>query len=93
MKSPTKRKLEPVVADLWKGFYQGPGRPAIAALFDEFGLYSSLRPDAGQADALRCEGQRDVLLRLVQMIGRRPDEAPLDVAEDRDIVDRIIDNR
>lgn len=74
-------------ADTWRTFYHGPGRAAVAALFDEFGLYGSPGPGA---DYARAWGQRDVLVRLVQLIGLKEEAAPRDAAEDEDILERIM---
>ena len=81
-------------AEAWRTFWQ-MNRPALAALFNEFGLYDSM----GENDphyALRREGQRDVLLRIVRLIGLKADAVPDDAWESADILDRMLssaDNR
>lgn len=74
-------------AAAWQTFYRGPGRPALAALFAEFGLYGT--PSPGE-NSERAWGQRDVLVRIVRLIGLKEEEAPADASEDVDILDRII---
>lgn len=75
-------------AAAWAQFYQA-NRPALAALFVEFGLYDRLGTNEPN-DALRREGQRDVLYRIIQLIGLKPEEAPVDAWEDADILDRMM---
>lgn len=87
----TRKAAELKHADLWRAFYHGPGRPALAALFAEFGLYDRLGTNDPH-DALRREGQRDVLLRLVQLVGLTPEAIPADAWEDADILDRMMRN-
>jgi len=88
-----RTKASPVVLKngaAWKTFYHGPGRPALAALFSEFGLYGVSPPGLTGEEAIRREGQRDVLLRIVQMIGLREEAVPTDAWDDTDILDRMI---
>jgi hypothetical protein len=88
-----RRNLELAHAEAWRGFYE-MNRPAMAALFAEFGLYDRLGSNDPH-DALRREGQRDVLLRLVQLIGLKAEAIPTDAWEGADILDRMLnaDNR
>ena len=72
----------------WAQFYQ-ENRPALAALFVEFGIYDRLGTNEPN-DALRREGQRDVLFRIIQLIGLKPEMAPVDAWEDADILDRMM---
>lgn len=76
---------EAKAADAWQGFYHGSGREAIASLFLEFGLYTPM-PGNDPNAAVRRAGQQDVLLRIVQLIGRKPGAFPADAVEDEDIV-------
>jgi hypothetical protein len=83
---------KPTVAkasQLWRDFYHTDGRAAIGLLFTEFGLYSPA-PDNDPNAAVRREGQRDVLLRIVQLIGLRPEDFATQAWDDADIIDRIL---
>ncbi|NDB93713.1 MAG: hypothetical protein EB165_03585 [Euryarchaeota archaeon] len=87
-------RLKPTAAkaaQLWKDFYHTDGRAAIALLFYEFNLYSPA-PDNDPYSALRREGQRDVLLRIVQLIGLKPEDFASRSWDDADIIDRILNN-
>lgn len=91
MAKPPARKGELAHAAVWAEFYHA-NRSALAALFVEFGLYDRLATNDPN-DALRREGQRDVLLRLVQLIGLKPENAPADAWENADILDRMMGPR
>lgn len=84
----TKQDL--TLAGLWQEFHGGPGRAALAALFTEFDLYTPAPRPLDGNEAIRREGQRDVLLRIVQLIGLRPDAFPSEAWEDTDILDRMM---
>lgn len=89
-----RRNAELAHAEAWRAIWE-INRPALAALFAEFGLYDRLGTNDPH-DALRREGQRDVLLRIVQLIGLRADAIPADAWESADILDRMLsgaDNR
>ena len=77
------------IAEQWRHFYEHD-RAALSALFEEFGLYGVAPPTLDANMALRREGQRDVLLRIVQLIGLKSAQAPTDAWEDHDILDRIM---
>lgn len=77
------------IAEQWRGFYE-LNRTAVAALFEEFGLYGRAPANLDANMALRREGQRDVLLRIVQLIGLKQSAAPTDAWDDHDILDRIM---
>lgn len=83
------RRLETASAETWKAFYHGPGRAAIAHLMTEFGMYAPM-PSQDPYHAMRREGQRDVLLRIVQLIGLKPEDIPTDVWDDNDILERMM---
>lgn len=85
-------KPEHKTAAVWKQFYATDGRVALAALFTEFGLYS-MAPTSDPNDALRREGQRDVLLRIVQLIGLKPEMLVEQAWEDSDILDRMMNTQ
>lgn len=76
------------LASAWRTFYEN-NRPAVGALFVEFGLYDRLGGNDPN-EAIRREGQRDVLLRMVQLIGLKPEAAPADAWEDADVLDRFL---
>lgn len=75
-------------AAAWATFYHGPGRAALAALFDEFGLYAAPQGDA--TGLARAWGQRDVLVRLIELINLKTEDAVRANADDEDILDRIM---
>lgn len=75
---------------LWQEFNAGPGRAAIAALFTEFDLYSPAPPGLSGKEALRREGQRDVLLRIVQLLGLKGEKFPAQAWDDTEILDRMM---
>lgn len=82
-------KADQAIADQWRGFYE-MNRSSVAALFEEFGLYGRAPPTLDANMALRREGQRDVLLRIVQLIGLKQSAAPTDAWDDHDILDRMM---
>lgn len=87
----SQRRPDLICADAWRDFNSGPGRAALAALFVEFGLYS-VAPDSDPHKALRREGQRDVLMRIIQLIGLKPEMIPEQAWDDFDIVERMAGN-
>lgn len=93
-RAPTQRRVKAdlACAEAWRNFYQGEGRVAMAALLTEFDIYTPapITADAGQL--ARREGQRDVLLRIVQLIGLKPEAFPTQAWDDTDILDRMMRN-
>ena len=89
-RAPVKARI---TSDAWQSFYASPdGRIAIAALFREFGFYST--PDEAETNKLvRSIGQRDVLSRIVSLINLKPETAPADEREQSDILDNIMRSR
>lgn len=86
-----KPTLEDRAAAIWKGFYQSPeGKAAIAILFHEYGFYAS--PQGDSDTLIRSIGQRDVLVRISQLIGLKPESAPKDDEEQADILSHIMRN-
>lgn len=77
------------LAETWRLFYEGNGRPAIAALFTEFDMYTS-SPGNDPYAAMRREGQRDVLQRIVQLIGLRPGHFVEQAWDDTDLLERYM---
>lgn len=62
-------------AEAWRGFYEASGRQALAALFTEFDMYSSVASHDPYV-IMRAQGQRDVMLRIVQLVGLKPEHFP-----------------
>jgi hypothetical protein len=91
-KPPTdrRRKAEFACAQSWQAFYHGDGRTAVAALMTEFDVYTPAPKTADAMELARREGQRDVLLRIVQLLGLKPDSFPTQAWEDTDILDRMM---
>jgi hypothetical protein len=89
-KRPVKLSPELINAATWQTFYHNEGRTAIAALFNEFGVYGIAPAGIDPHEVMRREGQRDVLMRIVQMIGLKPEAAPTDAWDDVDILDRMM---
>lgn len=92
MKQPTARraKADLQCAELWRTFYHSDGRVALAALLTEFDIYTRAPNAVDLFEAGRREGQRDVLLRIVNLIGLKPENLPADAWEDTDILDRMM---
>ena len=89
---PRRAKADLACGQLWNDFYHGAGRPAIAALMTEFDIYTPSPRTSDATELARREGQRDVLLRIVQLIGLRPDAFPTQAWDDTDILDRMMRN-
>lgn len=88
----SRRRADAAIADAWKGFYATPeGRAAIAELMVWCNLYQPCVSN-DVMEMAREQGERNVALRIVQMIGLKPAEAPVDAWEDADILDRMIGN-
>jgi hypothetical protein len=89
MKRPRRTRTETLAADAWQSFWTSPnGRIAIAALFRDFGFYDT---PMGDRDALiRSIGQRDVLVRISQLINLKPEQAPDDDRDTSDLLDRMM---
>ena len=90
-KDPQQRhRAQNAVADAWKAFYNTPGgRQAIAELMVWCNLYQPCISN-DVMEMAREQGERNVALRIVQMIGLKPAEAPVDAWEDSEILDRMI---
>lgn len=84
-----KRPPEQIVAGAWKSFYHSPeGKAAIALLFKDFGFFDT--PIGDSTALLRSIGQRDVLVRISQLIGMKPEQAPADDEEHGNLLDRML---
>ena len=89
MKKPRRSRAEATSSEAWKGFWGSPdGRVAIAALFRDFGFYDT--PMGDQVALTRSIGQRDVLVRISQLINLKPEQAPADDRDTSDILDRMM---
>jgi hypothetical protein len=76
----------------WRDWHSTPhGRDAIAALMIEFNIYTQ-SPGSDPHVALREKGQRDVLLRIVQLVGLRPEHFVDTAWEDTDSVENYTRN-
>lgn len=84
-----KQKADLKCAEAWRGFHQGSGKEALAALFTEFNMYHSEQSNDPHA-IMRATGQRDVLLRIVQLIGLRPDHFVEQAWNDANAVDYLM---
>jgi hypothetical protein len=81
------------VSDAWKQFYQTPdGRIAIAQLLLASGVYVPIET-SDPLEMARLNGERNVALRIVQMIGLKPEEFPTQAVEDEDIIARLYNPR
>lgn len=88
---PRKRnRAETASERAWKGFWNTTdGRVAIGQLFKDFGFYDT--PSSVEATELaRSIGQRDVLVRLAQLINLKPELAVEDMGHSEDILDRVL---
>lgn len=90
-KDPQQRhKAQVRVAEAWKRFHSSDdGREAIAELMVWCNLYQPCISN-DVIELAREQGERNVALRIVQMIGLKPAEAPVDAWEDSEILDRMI---
>ena len=85
-----KRPPEQIVSGAWKSFYHShEGKAAIAVLFKDFGFFGT---PAGDSDAVawRSIGQRDVLVRISQLINMKPEQAPADDEDHSNLLDRML---
>ena len=77
------------VADAWKSFYATPeGRAAIAELMIWCNVYQECT-ETDMVEIMRQQGEKNVAVRIIKMIGLTPAEAPVDAWEDEDILHRI----
>lgn len=90
MSKAPRKSIELQAAQSWQAWWATPqGRAAIGALFVEYGIYAT--PAASDHGTLaRSIGQRDVLARISQLIGLRPDQAPADDRDTLDLMDRMM---
>lgn len=74
----------------WRDFWHSPeGKAAIGQLFKDFGFFDT--PDVTDPSiALRSMGQRDVLVRLSQLINIKPELAPDTDGEVSDILEHML---
>lgn len=83
-----RRKADTAVHDAWRSFWETPGgRVALGSLFMEFGFFGTPGPDS---DLLRAWGQRDVLVRITQMINLKPEAAPDHDKDMGDVFDHLM---
>lgn len=87
----TTRKRSPEVraAAVWKAFYQSPeGKAAVGMLFKDFGFFDT--PMGDNNALIRSIGQRDVLVRIANLIGLRPEAVPQDAEDHEDLVTKMM---
>lgn len=78
------------MAESWKGFYQSEGgRVAIAELMVWCNAYTPLTTN-DPIELARFQGERNVALRIAQLIGHKPELFPAQAEEDTSILDRIL---
>jgi hypothetical protein len=85
-----RTKADKIAASAWKDFYStSEGKVAIAVLFRDYGFMDTpLATDHGTM--ARSIGQRDVLVRISQLINLKPEQAPEIDRDTSDILDRIM---
>lgn len=85
-----KRNPDAIAGSAWQSFATTPeGKTAIALLFREYGFFDvPLANDHGTM--ARSVGQRDVLVRISQLINWKPEQAPALDRDTSDILDRIL---
>ena len=89
MSKAPRRNVETTAAAAWQSWWATPqGRVAIGVLFTEFGFYAT-PVESDHGTVARSMGQRDVLARVSQLIGLRPEQAPADDRDTLDLLDRM----
>ena len=88
-KRPTRLDADVKLAAAWQAFYAREGHAAIASLFTEFNLYPTDQSNDPYI-ALRQKGQRDVLLRLTQLLGLKAEHFADQAWDDTEILDRMM---
>jgi hypothetical protein len=85
-----RTKADKIASSAWKDFYNSPeGKVAIGTLFRDFGFIDT--PTGNDFGTMaRSIGQRDVLVRISQMINLKPEQAPDIERDTSDILDRIM---
>lgn len=85
-----RKPSEGALSAAWKSFYATPeGRMALAHLFAEFHIYS---PIVGRdaVEIATANGERNVALRIAQLLALKPERFAETATEDIDLVDRLI---
>ena len=91
-KRPRKQRADLKCAEAWRSFHAGEGRAALAALFTEFNLYHP-EPSNDPHAVMRATGQRDVLLRITQLVGLRPEHFPETAWQDAGAIEQLFNAR
>lgn len=91
MSRPTgKARAAAIAADAWRNFDQTPdGRVALADFFTWCNMYSPIESD-DPVELARLVGERNAALRIVQLMGLKPQDFVRRATEDTDILNRII---
>jgi hypothetical protein len=85
-----RRPPEGALSAAWKSFYGTPeGRTAIAHLFSEFHVYSPIQ-GRDPIEIATANGERNVALRIAQLLALKPERFAETATEDIDLVDRLI---
>jgi hypothetical protein len=88
-----RNKAEFSVAQAWQHFYRTPdGRAAIAELMTWCNVYHDTRTTDPYEHAIE-RGQRSIAIRIINLIGLKPDAAPTVAWDDSDILDRMLNQR
>lgn len=90
MARPTgKRRAAAIASEAWKNFDQTPdGRVALAELFTWCNVYSPIESN-DPLEMARLVGERNAALRIVNLIGLKPDDFVQRATEDTDLLNRI----
>lgn len=86
----SRKRVNKVTSQAWRDFHATTeGRAALAALLVHFDFYTS--PATNDPTALiRHQGQRDVLLAIIGLVGMKEDAATQNAWDDTDLLDRIM---
>lgn len=78
------------MAESWKGFYQSEGgRVAIAELMVWCNVYTPVMTN-DPIELARYQGERNVALRIAQLIGHKPEVFIKETNDDTSILDRAM---
>jgi hypothetical protein len=85
-----RSRLLTAQSEAWKAFYATPhGKTALAALFAEFHVYAPVN-SRDPIEIAIATGERNVALRIAQLVALKPEQFIETAGEDLDIIDRLI---
>jgi hypothetical protein len=85
-----RSRLLTAQSEAWKAFYATPhGKTALAALFAEFHVYAPIAT-LDPIELATRNGERNVALRIAQLVALKPEQFIETAGEDLDIIDRLI---